>query len=203
MPAKLLDKYYGFQRVNVGAIPFVKAKNKLIIITNRKPLNSFLDELTNSVMSPESIGIKLYKINVSDEYKETGYFGTNAVISQMSTDKSKNVENTSQNMVAVIKETNYNTDNIYTSKIDIFNYDTEWNFNNGISMTFMNWQVYPDINNYMKNYMDKFKNGGMILKSPELRYVPRQPEPEYQRNKILDYDNIKVQGLSGFMNFQT
>ena len=201
--SKLMDKYYGFQRVPIGSAPYSQAKNKIIIITNRRPVNSFLNEITNSVMSAESIGIKLYTISIDKSYKDVDYYGESAVVSLMSTDKRKVIENTSQNMVAVIKTTMQNQENIYDVKKDIFNYNTDWNFSVGISMTFMNWQVYPDANDYFKKYMEKFKDGCMILKPQELRYIPKPPEDVYKRNKALDFNNIKVYGLNGFMDFQT
>jgi len=191
---KLLDKYYGFQRVKLGAMPYSKAKNKLIIVTNRKPKNAFLDEITNAVMSSESTGIKLYTISAT----EAELYGPK---SQMGGDDAKKniIENTSQNLVAVIKNLESNDNNAFTPKIDVFNYNTDFNFDVGVSMTFMNWQKWPE--EYMKKYLARFKEGGMILKPLTLRYIPKPPPDDYARNKTLDYTNIEVYGLRGFMDF--
>jgi len=194
---KLIDKYYGFQRVKIGAIPVSKVKNKIIILTNRKPFNAFLDEITNGIVSSESTNVKLYEITSS----EAELYGPKA---QMGGDDARRniIENTSQNMVAVIKKLDVTPENVYNPKLDTFNYNTDFNFEVGVSMTFMNWQNYPDDNNYLKKYLEKFKFGGMVLKPLELRYIPKPPPDEFHRNKKLDYNNIVVYGLNGFMDFQ-
>jgi hypothetical protein len=195
MPKRLLDKFYGFQRVNIGAVPYKRAKNKLIIITNRKPVNNFLDEITNSVMSPLSVGIKLYTLSpaaakLGDPLPE----GLDPVISQARI-------NTGQNMVAVIKTNPENKNNIFNPKIDIENYDTAPNFERGVSITFFNFQIFDKNDENCKKYMTKFKNGGVVLKPESYWYIPKPPEPRQERNKQMDYNNVSVQGLGGFMDF--
>lgn len=202
---RLIDKYYGFQRVKIGAMPFYRAQNKLIILTNRKPIDTSLDEITNALISPMSTGIKLYEIdvaaNVSTYEDKTGpiLLGT-----QMGQDNLKNIENTSQNLVAVISKISGKSDNNYNPKIDTVNYDTDKNFELGISMTFMNWQMYDSEydKNYLKKYINRFLNGGMILKPIGLRFIPKPKEPIYQRNKKTDFIPMSTYGLNGFMNIK-
>ena len=55
--SKFMDKYYSFQRVNIGDIPVNMAIGKLIILTNRIPINGFLNEITNGVMSENSSNV--------------------------------------------------------------------------------------------------------------------------------------------------
>ena len=99
------------------------------------------------------------------------------------------------NMVAVIKESSPNDKNEYNPKIDSTNYDASNNFDLGISMTFMNWQSYP------KDYLEKFSEGGMILKPSELIYIPK-PKPEIEERDIeFDYETTRVTGLDGFYDF--
>lgn len=202
----LIDKYYGFQRVNIGAMPFSRAKNKLIILTNRKPVNSFFDEITNGIIAPLG-NIPLYEISGYDAIT----YGASV---QIGSDVKRTIENTSRNLVAVIKKPVPDDNNEITPKIDTFNYDTTYNFNVGICFSFMYWQNYPDEQpsktviseqspkKFMQEYYNRFINGGMILKPENLRYIPKPKEDEYIANKSVEFTNIQVSGMNGFMEFQ-
>lgn len=148
---RLLDKYYSFQRVNIGDIPFNMAQNKLIILTNRKPICGSLNEITNGLMSPMSTNLILY--NITDD--DISYGGIKTHFPK----KEQAKETTKFNLVSVIKTLKNNPENKFTPKIDTTNYDTSENFDIGVSMTFMNWQNYPGNDDHMKNYLDRFKIG--------------------------------------------
>jgi hypothetical protein len=184
---RFLDKYYSFQRINIGNIPVNMALNKLIILTNRIPLNEFLHEITNGVMSPESSNIILYKITQKDI--EFGGIKTKFNKKEEAINKSMN------NLVAVIKESIPNDKNKYYPKTDSENYDASINFELGISMTFMNWQKNP------VDYLNRFKEGGMILKPAELINIPKPLPPVEDRNTKFDYETTRVTGLNGFYDF--
>jgi len=184
---KFLDKNYGFQRINIGNIPVNMAINKLIILTNRIPLNESLREITNGVMSPDSTNIILYKITD----KEIEYGGIKTKFNK----KEDAIEKTMNNLVAVIKESLPNDKNKYKPKIDSENYDASYNFELGISMTFMNWQTNPI------DYLNKFKEGGMILKPVELIKIPSPLPPVEDRDTKFDYETTRVTGLNGFYDF--
>jgi len=184
----LMDKYYGFQRVNIGDIPVNMTINKLIILTNRIPINGFLNELTNGVISDDSVNIILYKITS----KDIEYGGIKTKFAK----KEDAVKISMFNMVAVIKESLPDDKNKYNPKIDSDNYDASNHFDLGISMTFMNWQSYP------QDYLEKFKDGGMILKPAELIYIPRPKPPVEERNTKFDYETTRVTGLNGFYDFE-
>jgi hypothetical protein len=184
---KFLDKNYGFQRINIGNIPVNMAINKLIILTNRIPLNESLREITNGVMSPDSTNIILYKITD----KEIEYGGIKTKFNK----KEDAIEKTMNNLVAVIKESIPNDKNKYKPKIDSENYDASYNFELGISMTFMNWQTNPI------DYLNKFKEGGMILKPVELIKIPSPLPPVEDRDTKFDYETTRVTGLNGFYDF--
>lgn len=184
---KFLDKYYGFQRVNIGDIPVNMAIGKLIILTNRIPLNGFLNEITNGVMSEDSANVILYKITD----KEIEYGGIKTKFPK----KESAIKISMNNLVAVMKESIVNENNEYNPKIDTNNYDASYHFELGISITFMNWQSKPE------NYLKKFAEGGMILKPAELIYIPKPKPPVEERNKEFDYETSKVSGLNGFYDF--
>jgi len=221
---RFLDKYYGFQRVNLGNIPIGKAVDKLILMTNRKPLDPTLNEIINGVMAPKDSNVILHTItNNSLQY---GGIKTVAVSKQILTDQ------TMYNLVAAIKMNDISTDNFLIMKIDTKNYDTAYNFELGISMTFMNWQNYkaPDSvqdttpapktapvpvpvpapaptatatqtktqNDFMYDYLLRFKDGGMILKPKELIYIPRPPPPVLKPNQKIDYKQDSTIGYGGF-----
>lgn len=131
---RFLDKYYSFQRVNIGDIPVGKAMNKLILMTNRKPIDPMLNEIINGVMSETNTNVILHLMdNGSIKY---GGIKTKAVNPKILTDQ------TTYNLVAVIKTNDINPQNYKVPKIDTKNYDTSYNFEIGVSMTFMNWQNY-------------------------------------------------------------
>lgn len=193
---RFLDKYYGFQRVNLGNIPVGKAINKVILMTNRKPLDPMLNEIINGVMAPIESNVILHTItNNSLEY---GGIKTVAVSKQIILDE------TMYNLVAVIKKNDSNSENEKIMKIDTKNYDTAYNFELGISMTFMNWQNYeapkgnPPKNDFMHDYLLRFKDGGMILKPNQLIFIPKPPPPVLKPNPALDYKQVSYTGFGGF-----
>jgi hypothetical protein len=215
---KFLDKYYGFQRVNLGNIPIGKAMDKVILMTNRKPLDPMLNEIINGVMAPSESNVILHTItNNSLQY---GGIKTIAVSKQIV------LEQTMYNLVAVIKKNDTNSENQKIMKIDTKNYDTSYNFELGISMTFMNWQNYEapkeepvkapapvpvpapatatpakkeePKNDFMYDYLLRFKNGGMILKPNNLIYIPRPPPPVFKPNPKVDYKQVSYTGFGGF-----
>jgi len=185
---RFMDKYYSFQRINIGDIPVDKAINKLIILTNRIPINGFLNEITNGVMSEDSTNIILYKIT----NKDIEFGGIKTKFPK----KEDIVKISMFNLVAIIKESLPNNNNRYYPKIDTQNYDASYHFEVGISMTFMNWQSYP------KDYLEKFTEGGMILKPSELIYIPKPKPPVEERNKEFDYETSRVTGINGFYDFE-
>ena len=193
---RFLDKYYGFQRVNLGNIPVGKAIDKVILMTNRKPLDPMLNEIINGVMAPIESNVILHTItNNSLEY---GGIKTVAVSKQIILDE------TMYNLVAVIKKNDSNSENEKIMKIDTKNYDTAYNFELGISMTFMNWQNYeapkgnPPKNDFMHDYLLRFKDGGMILKPNQLIFIPKPPPPVLKPNPALDYKQVSYTGFGGF-----
>lgn len=221
---RFLDKYYSFQRVNIGDIPVAKAMNKLILMTNRKPIDPMLNEIINGIMSEKNTNVILHTIdNGSIKY---GGIKTKAVNPKILTDQ------TTYNLVAVIKTNDINTQNYKVPKIDTKNYDTSYNFEIGVSMTFMNWQNYtppktltetdkitptttisttslssisndkskdePD--DFMHKYLLNFKNGGMILKPDNLIYIPRPPPPIMKTNPLLDYTRTSYTSFGGFQS---
>jgi hypothetical protein len=201
---RFLDKYYGFQRVNLGNIPVGKAMDKVILMTNRKPLDPMLNEIINGVMAPKDSNVILHTItNNSLQY---GGIKTVAVSKQILTDQ------TMYNLVAVIKKNDINPENFMIMKIDTKNYDTAYNFEIGISMTFMNWQNYEEPkkettpsskkeapkNDFMYDYLLRFKDGGMILKPKELIYIPKPPPQVTKPNPKVDYKQVSYTGFGGF-----
>ena len=99
------------------------------------------------------------------------------------------------NLVAVMKDSIPNNKNKYNPKIDTQNYDASYHFELGISITFMSWQNNP------KDYLEKFKDGGMILKPAGLIYIPKPKPPVEQRDTKFDYVTTNVSGLNGFYDF--
>jgi hypothetical protein len=186
--SKFMDKYYSFQRVNIGDIPVNMAIGKLIILTNRVPINGMLNEITNGVMSENSSNVILYKITD----KDIEYGGIKTKFPK----KEDAIKVSMFNLVAVMKESIVNKKNEYVPRIDTNNYDASYHFELGISITFMNWQSYP------KDYLEKFKEGGMILKPAELIYIPKPKPPVEERNKEFDYETTRVSGLNGFYDFE-
>ena len=187
-----LDKYYSFQRVNIGDIPVNQAKNKMIILTNRKPVDGLLNEITNGLMTSQSTNLILYTIDKQD-------INSGGVTTHFAK-KQDAIETCQFNLVAVMKKEEPNPDNKLNPKIDSSNYDASHHFDIGLSITFMNWQV---LDEPMKQYLEKFKDGGMILKPENLIYQPRPKPPALLRNKKFDYNNRTVTGLGGFYNFNT
>ena len=133
--SRFMDKHYGFQRINIGDIPVNMSLNRLIILTNRIPINGFLNEITNGVMSEDSTNIILYKIT----NKDIEYGGIKTKFPK----KEDAVKISMFNLVAVMKESLPNDKNRHNPKIDTDNYDASYHFDLGISITFMNWQSNP------------------------------------------------------------
>jgi hypothetical protein len=207
---RFLDKYYGFQRVNLGNVPVGKALDKVILMTNRKPLDPMLNEIINGVMAPSESNVILHTI--TNNTLQYGGIKTVAVSKEIL------LNQTMYNLVAVIKKNDTNPENEKIMKIDTKNYDTSYNFEIGISMTFMNWQNYEapkeepatatapatpakkeePKNDFMYDYLVRFKNGGMILKPNNLIYIPRPPPPVLKPNPKVDFKQVSYTGFGGF-----
>ena len=164
-------------------------------------------------MAPAESNVILHTItNNSLQY---GGIKTVAVSKQILLDQ------TMYNLVAVIKKNDTNTENEKIMKIDTKNYDTSYNFELGISMTFMNWQNYeapkeepaksttpapaPEPakkdapkNDFMYEYLLRFKDGGMFLKPKELIFIPKPPPIVLKPNPKVDYKQVSYTGYGGF-----
>jgi hypothetical protein len=187
LSSKLMDKYYGVQRINIGDIPVNMAIGKLILLTNRIPINGSFNEITNGVMSEDSSNVILYKITD----KDIEYGGIKTKFNS----KEDAIKTSMDNLVAVMKESIPNDKNKYNPKIDTENYDASHHFELGISITFMSWQNRPE------SYLKKFAEGGMILKPAELIYIPKPKPPVKERDPKFDYETTRVTGLNGFYDF--
>jgi hypothetical protein len=184
---RFMHSVFGFQNKNIGEIPVNMAMGKIIILTNRKPLDGPLNEITNGVMSDDSSNIILYKLTKN----EIEFGGIKTKFAK----KEDVLKICMENMVAVMKDSIPNDKNEYKPKIDTDNYDASSHFELGISITFMSFQNNP------KEYLKKFENGGMILKPAELIYIPK-PKPIVQkRDTRFDYETTNVSGMNGFYNF--
>jgi hypothetical protein len=184
---RFMHSVFGFQNKNIGEIPVNQAMGKIIILTNRKPLDGPLNEITNGVMSDDSSNIILYKLTKN----EIEFGGIKTKFAK----KEDVLKICMENMVAVMKDSMPNDKNEYNPKIDTDNYDASSHFELGISITFMSFQNNP------KEYLKKFENGGMILKPAELIYIPK-PKPLVQkRDTRFDYETTNVSGMNGFYNF--
>jgi hypothetical protein len=56
----------------------------------------------------------------------------------------------------------------------------------------------PPKNDFMYEYLMRFKDGGMVLKPKELIFIPKPPPPVLKPNPILDYKQVSYTGFGGF-----
>jgi len=215
---RLMDFYYSAQRAKIGNILVSKAMNRIIILTNRKPVDSSLNELVNGIAGTISSNLTYLEID-----SNSGPYG-GIVLKFGSRDQA--IQTSKFNLTMAVKLNSSNKENIYNPKIDNKNYDTDQNFDIGISLTFMNWQNIDLVQNPdniekspdtclgetgnmlptdpMRRYLARFKNGGMILKTDmfpqrvDLIYKPVPPPPIYQQNPALAFENKDLSGLNGF-----
>ena len=149
--------------INIATTPIKKLFNKIIIICNNGFQHSKLEELVNI---SEKINGNYRKLTYSD-IKE-------------SYDLNELTNYNKKNLTAVT------TDKIYRKKNN-FHYFTPWY--TGSQFICMDYFC-PD--EYMKSYLNKFKNYSFVLKPLKLRYKPTKINPPKEQNPKVSFAPQKI-----------
>lgn len=174
---RFLDKKYAYnsQNANFPLIPIKDCLGKVIIISNKYPLNNNLNEFING----SNIKTIRYDRSVSQ------YGGIN----------DKDLLEYNMKNITIIDTGEYHQElennifqalfnqNLRNPKSDIFNPDTTKLFELGCQIILMNFQL-PDDN--FRKYLEKFNNP-LMLKPENLRYIEK-PQPKIkQQDKDLSF----------------
>jgi hypothetical protein len=159
----------------------------IAIVVDKYPLIGVLNELVNGEITKdqEFIMVQDYTKSVaqfgglisknSDVMKVVNYNKFNITVID-SNDGAQPLEKNPINMVLA--------PNLRNPKADIFNAEPVdcWKF--GCQWVMMNYQLYDD---NMKKYFEYFKNGGLVLKPAEIRYIPKPPPKIDPQSKQASY----------------
>lgn len=193
---KFMDKKYGFSGRNslfpLGQIEMKECLGKIIIISNKYPLMGKLNELINATSNEEEQLVRMRKYTEVDK----SYGGI--ISKDMDIDSMINFGR--ENITLIKPEQLETLTNLWNPKIDLYNIPGEdcWQF--GIQWVMMNYQLYDE---NMKKYIEKFKNGGFVLKPEKLRFIPKPPPVLEKQNPKVSYkpEKYKLQGWKENIKF--
>ena len=176
-----VDKKYSFcGRNNTFPISNAKMKDclgKIIIITNRYPTKTILDELINSSISNSNININIY------EYKQSYIEYDKLGISQ-DNDKNDLIKNSQKNINFYYSNPNEKYKNDNQEKAGLFNPSFQDCAQYGIQSTLM-YIFVPDINLNKWNLFFKNKNNlNPVLKEESLRLI-KDEKVEIKKQKPI------------------
>ena len=189
----LLDKKYSFSGRGgifpAGQINMIDALGKIIIITNKYPSQTLLDEIINGNTSGNSSFVTI------DEYTEDQkQFGG------LSMKKSKNelINKYKTNIEFVYSQNKNSSNSIFNAKTGLSNPNFIDCCNYGLQFVMMSLYL-PD--DYLKIWFNYFKNknSSIVLKYESLRFIPQSSSEVQQQNPLLGYKtkqfNIPVDGF--------
>lgn len=162
------DKQHKSPNNNFGNIPIIDIIGKVAILTNKYPTSS---EDLNKVIN----GCITCKNN---EYITSLVLKRNEDISTITFHgKEKSIDYNKLYITAIFPAEINSTANILHSGISLYNLDFQPNWDHGCQFVFMNYQLcdVKDIDNRLKNYINKFKNDTIILKPDNMRYIQSPP----------------------------
>ncbi len=188
---RFLNKRYSFAGRNgqypFGQIPIKELFGKISIISNIYPVMGILDEyingtvgsnqkfisLLNYVPSTENYGGIISKNSNAGDMINSNKFNVTIINSEV--ENLKNIDHSSECIVS---------QNFRNPKSDLYNADPEDCWKLGNQFVMMNYQLYDD---KMKKYVDKFKDGGIIIKPQNLRYISKPSKKVEEQNKKASY----------------
>tara|TARA_B110000037_G_scaffold183879_1_gene212336 strand:- start:1058 stop:2299 length:1242 start_codon:yes stop_codon:yes gene_type:complete len=163
---KLIDKKYSFNGRNmlysINKIKMEDALNKVIIVTNKYPTNSKLDELING-----SITNKLSNISIDKYTKELSEYG--GITSKYSPTDFINM--TKENLFMFYSNDDSKKNTLMKSKTDLNNPDIIDCCKHGVQFSMMSLS-YPD--NNLEKWNNFFGKSSYILKNKNLRNIENQ-----------------------------
>lgn len=175
-PDKFLNKKYSYSGKNnqfpLGQIPIKETLGKLIIITDKYPLIGNLNELVNGTTQSGQEYIIVKDYSAGNER-----FGG---LASKSSDMQSLINYNKFNLTIIDPQGEDTMRNIYNPKVDLFNAPFEDCAKFGCQLVMINYQLFDD---KMKKYYETFKNKGLILKPPELRYIDKPPTKINKQNK--------------------
>jgi hypothetical protein len=163
---KLLDKKYSFNGRNmlhsINKIKMEDALGKLILITNKYPTNSKLDEIING-----SITNKLSNISLDKYTKEMIEYG--GITSKYS--PTDFIDMTKKNIFMFYSNNDTQKNTLIRAKADLSNPDIIDCCKHGVQFSMMSLSL-PD--NNLKIWNDFFGNNSYFLKTKKLRNIEKQ-----------------------------
>lgn len=191
---RLLNKKYSFSGRNnmypFPQIPIEELMGRVAIIVDKYPTVGTFDELVNASVLPNQqfLWIQDYsQTQAAHGGIEGGKIATKDIIAH-------NYEN-----ITIINPSGNVNDytNVYNPKVDLYNPPPKDCWKYGIQMVMMNYQLY-DTN--MKEYIEFFKNGGLVLKPDNLRYIPK-PKPPIIPQNTSAYYKLNTYSQPGWYSF--
>ena len=195
---RLLNPIYSFQNKNIADAPLKDLLGKVVILTNRKPINANLNEFVNGIINNETSNT--YRYDMNQKIIDSGGVANLFVNQEDGINKCKNI------LYMVVTESTPNEKNVFSPKIDIKNDEPKEAFDFGIQIFCMNYQIYGE---NMKAYLttelnpEEFKgktfaNSGFIRKPANMISLPTPPQVFFKQNPALGLTNPAVVSSSSY-----
>lgn len=190
---RFLNKKYGFSGRNgaypISQTPIKDLMGKVTIIVDKYPLIGILNELVNGEITKNQQFITSHLYTKSIE-QFGGLISKKTDIGDMVNYNKFNITLIeSSGITSPPGDDNYLrvmfTPNVRNPKEDIYNAPPHDCWKYGCQWVLMNYQLYDE---NMKKYIDKFQNGGLILKPDNLRYIPKPPVKIVKQNPKLFFE---------------
>ena len=199
-----INKKYSFSGRNgqypFGQIPIKELFGNVAIISDTYPTIGILDELINGFV--DSTTKYINEINYSESMANFGgIISVHSNTGDMINNNKFNI--TIVNSVKTINPVNISkaecvvNQNFRNPKSDLFNADGEDCWKVGCQMVLMNYQLYDE---NMKNYIEMFKNSGLVLKPEKLRYIAAKTKPINEQNKNATFAPRKAE-ITGWYSY--
>lgn len=203
--SRLLNKKYSFAGRNgefpLGQIPLKDLMGNVAIVVDKYPLIGVLNELVNAEVTKDQQFITIVEYT-SETKRYGGIVSTNANIGELINYNKFNITMVDSNgIINPINDDNILrallTQNLRDPKSDLYNADPDDCWKYGCQWVMMNYQLYDD---NMRKYMEKFRDGGIVLKPAELRFIEK-PKPKVKKQNVKAYYRPNVVEQKGWYKF--
>ena len=181
--SRLLSPIYSFQNKNIGDAPINDLMGKLIIITNRLPINPSFNEFVNCVTT-----IKRNPNPFFVRYDMNKVLVDSGGIANKFITKAAGIKDMSNSLHMVTYNSGPNENNIFVWKVDSKNTDPQSAFEYGVQIFCMNYQSYDQaMQKYLNTALNPtefpgktFSNSSFIRKTCEYDFITQTTEISIQ-----------------------
>ena len=187
----LINKKYGFNGRNdqypFGQIQITEIAGRIAIITDTYPTAGVLDEFITAVTSDKMELVRTIQYDMN--YKSYGGIAGQHI------DTRELITFNMKQVTIVNSPGQLSFENVYEPKSDLYNPPIDDCQKYGCQIVLMNYQLLDD---NMKDFLKIFRKSSLVLKTEDLRFIPRPPKPVKIQNKKLYFNSRTVESPGWF-----